>query len=313
MLISTAELQAVNTNILSAYTDAMDVEVDESWKKLVNTGTYSAAGVMPNFMGDVPDLIPFGLTRQVKHFKENGFRLTGKVFESTGEIPVTTIRDGIVTTQAELGRKFAKKALAHPAQAVFGLIKANAVSLYDGKPLFSQDHPEQFDIAVAPTGEAIETVTKTASNDIVAAAGEAGKFSWCVVGDTAMGDFYIREGEDYAIEMPGLDRPSDYTFDTDKVKVGLRVRFICEAGLWFTVVRSNKVLNAENLQEAIDLLHSFKNDRGSLLNLSAKYLVVPQIGGKAAADKVVGAALINGGESNTLNGALETIASRVLN
>lgn len=314
MLISTAQLEAVNTNVMSGYEDALDAHVDETWKKLVNTGTYGAAGAMPNFMGDVSDLIEFGATRQVKHFKENGFRLTGKVYETTGEISVVSIRDGIVTTQTEIGRKFARKAAAHPGQAVFGLLKRNAVSLYDSKPLFAQDHPEVFDVTVdAQTGEAIETVVSTASNDIVAGPGEAGAFSWYVAADYPIGDFLIREGEDYQIEMPGLDRPSDYTFDTDKVKVGLRVRFICEAGLWFTVVRSNKVLNAENLQEAIDLLHSFKSDKGALLNMQAKYLVVPQIGGKAAADKVVGAALVNGGDTNTLNGALEIISSRVLN
>ncbi len=314
MLITTADLQAVNTNVLSGYEDALDVHVDESWKKLVNTGTYGAAGALPNFMGDVPDLIEFGATRQVKHFKENGYRLTGKVYESTGEISVTSIRDGITTTQTEIGRKFARKALAHPGQAVFGLLKGNAVSQYDQKPLFAQDHPEVFNVSVnAQTGEVTQTTVSTASNDIVAAEGEAGAFTWYVAADYPIGDFLIREGEDYTIEMPGLDRPSDYTFDTDKVKVGLRVRFICEAGLWFTVVRSNKVLNAENLQEAIDLLHSFKSDKGALLNMQARYLVVPQIGGKAAADKVVGAALVNGGDTNTLNGALEIISSRVLN
>lgn len=312
MLISNAELQSVNTNLLSGYNDAMDIAVDESWKKLVNTGTYSAAGAMPNFMGDVSDLIVFGLTRQVKHFKENGFRLTGKVYESTGEIAVTTIRDGITTTQAELGRKFARKAQAHPAQVVFGLLKTNAVSLYDGLPLFSAAHPEVFEVTTGQNGEAIETVVSTAANDIVAAPGEAGKFTWFVAADYAVGDFLVREGEDYTIEMPGLDRPSDYTFDTDKVKVGLRVRFICEAGLWFTVVRSNKPLTAENVQEAIDLLHSFKSDKGQPLQLNAQYLVVPQIGGKAAADKVVGAALVNGGDTNTLNGALEVISSKYL-
>ena len=314
MLITNAELEAVNTNVLSSYVDAMDTPADESWKKLVNTGTYGAAGTTLGFMGDVPDLIPFGLTRQVKHFKEKGWRLTGEVYESTGEISVVSIRDGIVTNQTEIGRKFAKKAQAHPGQVVFGLLKRNAVSLYDSKPLFAPDHPEVFDVTVnAQTGEATETVVSTASNDIVAAPGEEGKFYWYVAADYPIGDFRIREGEDYQIEMPGLDRPSDHTFDTDNVKVGLRVRFICEAGLWFTVVRSNKVLNAENLQEAIDLLHSFKNDKGALLNMQAKYLVVPQIGGKAAADKVVGAALVNGGDTNTLNGALEIISSRVLN
>jgi phage major head subunit gpT-like protein len=88
--------------------------------------------------------------------------------------------------------------------------------------------------------------------------------------------------------------------------MGWRARKIFAPGLWIDTVKSAKALTADNLQEAIALAHSFRNEQGEKVDNAPPHLVVPR-SLEAAADKLIKAAFINGGDSNTNLNKLQVI------
>lgn len=305
------KIQEYNTSLLAGYQQKLDSESDESWKLLFETGTYGAEGLLLAYLSAMPGMVPFGETRQIKHIKEKGVRLTGETYESTIGVSVNIINDGLLSSASKLGSHYGDVARSHPPEKSFGTLKSNAISEFDGKPFFAQDHNMQFTLAKDGNGQVIETVTKTASNDIVAAEGEEGAFTWYLAADTTIGEYKTRDSEEMTLEMPGIDSASDRTFLTDEVLIGLRTREICELGCWFTCVRSNKPLTYETLKEAKQLLESYTNSEGRPLSLKAKYLVVPSAGEEDAAS-VIGDTLLDTGKINPMRGKYTIISSKYL-
>jgi phage major head subunit gpT-like protein len=113
--------------------------------------------------------------------------------------------------------------------------------------------------------------------------------------------------------MPGINTASDTTFFTDKVHVGLRARVSAAAGLWHNVVRSKATLTGAHLQDAINLMASFKNDKGQPLPGQAAYLFI-KAGGtlEAAAEALINAQFEAGGANNIYYKRLQLIKTKYL-
>jgi phage major head subunit gpT-like protein len=302
-LVKNSTLQELNAVVSGKYDSAMALGADSSADVLAATDKFDAAGYVLPFIGDVPELRAWTSgSRVVKNLKEYGMRLNGTVAESTVGISVSDLNDGLVANQAKIGAGFAEKAKLHKPKALAAVLNTNAVSLFDNAALFG-DH------TLANPDNALDTTTY--NNSISTGTGKY----WYVVHSTAMAQplaFGVRTGEDYKVEVAGgTPAGAEHTFFTDEVVVGLRTRFVAASGLWFFIVRSNKAFTDANLQEAIDLLDSFRGDRGDVLDNDATHCVVPT-SLVPAAEKVLKAQLVNGGDSNTYAGKLELVVNKYL-
>lgn len=295
-LIKNSVITEVDATVNGKYVASLAAAVpDESEDVLADTDKYDAAGYVLPFMGGVPKLRKWITgSRQVKSLNEYGMRLTGSVWESTVGISVTDLADGITTNLARLGAAFATEKMARKPEALAELLNENAVSLFDNAPLFGDHTFTNPDNALDVTtyNNSIETGT--------------GAF-WYVVhsSPSAKPMFYaLRTGEEGSIQIPGgTPQGSEHTFFNDEAVIGLRMRDLAGTGLWFYIVRSNKAFTADNLQEAIDRLASFRNDRGQQMPNKATHAVVPSTM-VPAAEKVLKAVLVNGGDTNTYAGKL---------
>jgi phage major head subunit gpT-like protein len=304
-LIKNEALTEVQATVNGRYAAVLAANpADASQDVLADTGKYGSSGYVLPFLGGVPKLRKWTSgSRVVKSMREFGFRATGYVWESTAGISVVDVNDGLIADQATIGEGFALADLAHKPEALATILNANEVSLFDNQPLFG-DHefvnPDD-PLDVTTYNNSIETGT--------------GPFWYCIHSSTGAKPlvYALRTGEEGNIEFPaGSPAGSEHTFMTDEILVGLRKRVIATAGLWFLIVRSNKALNAANMQEAKNLLASFRNDRADFLNNDATHIVVPT-GLVPDGDKVLKAQYVNGGDSNIYAGTLALVANKWLN
>ena len=75
---------------------------------------------------------------------------------------------------------------------------------------------------------------------------------------------------------------------------------------------SDAALTSENLRAAMDVQAGFRNDKGRRLGKKAKYLVVSRANA-GAAEKLIKAALVDGGNTNLDLGRLQMIVLDDLN
>lgn len=287
MPLSQAQVDELRVTGTSSFETQLSQSVDETYKLFTAQESFGSEGYVPVLLGGIGAGQEWLNSRVMHRINEYGVKYTGKVYENSVVMKNTQVADAIAATAAKVGSELAKDSRQDSALRAISILTANPNG-FDGEPLFG---------------------THTYS----AAAGAA---SYSNLIDGTGPAFYLlneyslveatRTGEATTFGVIGGTQDSHLGFTEDSVAMGWRHRKIFAPGFWANAVCSKAPLTSENLRAAMTTQVKFKNDAGKRIGAKAKYLVVGH-SNAAAAEKLIKAALIDGGNTNLDLGRLQLI------
>lgn len=287
MPLSQAQVDELRVTVSSAAETQLSQVVDETYKLFTMQDVFGSEGYVPVLMSGIGAAQEWLTTRVMHPMKEYGVKYTGKVFENSVTMKNTQVADAVAITGAKVGTELAKDARQDSALRAISILVANPNG-FDADPLFG-DHTYS-----AVSGSPVY------SNDI---AGTNPPFyllnEYSLIEAT-------RTGEDTTFGVIGGTQDSHLGFTADAVAMGWRHRKIFAPGFWANAMRSKAALTSDGLRAAITTQVKFKNDAGKRIGVKPKYLVVGH-SNAAAAEKLIKAALIEGGNTNMDLGRLQLI------
>lgn len=289
MTISAAALAELKSTLSAKFATDLAARVEKAYEAFVTRDTFGSEGYVPFLIGGVGAGQEWTDTRVMRAINEYGIRYVGKLYENSVKIKKTTLADNIAAKAATIGAKMAVSADAHEEIQAYNVLASNPNG-FDGDPLFGLDHKYS-------DAEGADTF----ANVIDGAAA-----AWYLVNKEAL-IIADREGEGYTAQVYGGDN-TEIDFVEDSLAIGWRARKIFAPGFWANAMKCKTALTADNLQSAIALKATFKNDTGELLGNPFTHLVVGR-SNEAAALKLLKAALINGGDTNVYLNRLQLIVS----
>lgn len=262
---------------------------------IVTDDTCSNGGYSPYFLGGIGAGRRWVGNRVYTRLKSYGVKFTCEKFEKTVEISSDEFTDNPAVDGARIGAKLAESATLTEEIETLGVFKNNVVG-FDLDPLFGVheyvDQNADGSVKLDEDGEPV--VIGSYTNDI-AGAGAA----WYLASKNSILRI-TQTGEDYVVTMKGgTPETSEYTFDTDNLAWGWKARKIFRGGMPFYSLRSKAVLTAESYQTAKDLMATFTNDAGELVDNRPTHIVVKRGTPAAiAARKLFTQQFLANGESN---------------
>lgn len=287
MPLSQAQVDEVRVTGTSSFETQLSQAVDETYKLFTLQESFGSEGYVPVMLSGIGAGQEWVNARVMHAISEYGVKFTGKVYENSVKMKNTQVADAIAATAAKVGAELAKDARQDSALRAIGVLKNNAAG-FDQDPLFGTH---------TYSAEPGATVF---SNDI-----DGTNEPWFLLNDYSLVEA-VRTGEGPTFAVIGGTQDSHLGFMEDAVAMGWRYRKIFAPGFWANSVRSKAALTSANLRAAMNLQVKFKNDAGKRLGVKAKYLVVGT-SNAAAAEALIKAALVDGGNSNLDLGRLQLI------
>lgn len=168
-------------------------------------------------------------------------------------------------------------------------LNTNAADL-TGSPVFGTAH------------KYFEDDTLTQSNDLVTSVTGEKVAHWFICGDAPI--LAVVEREPINIDVVG--KGSELQFEYKKIHCGWDQRLLVTPTFFSRIVRSNKAITEDTLNEAIDAFETMKNAAGETLGNVAKYLIVSR-SNKAAAVKLIDTMTNAMGASNVMYKKVEVV------
>lgn len=300
MPLSTAQVDEARVTSTSAFETELQREVEQVYRLFTVQDTFGSEGYMPILLGGIGSGQEWLTTRLMQAINEYGVRFIGKLYENSVKRKNTAVADAIAATAAKIGQALAKDAQGFGQERIEAVIKSNAAG-FDGVPLFG-DHTYEA-LLTDEGGDPIPGSVPTYSNSLAPESNPGA--AWYLFNEYSFVEA-TRTGEDFAMQVNGGTSDSYLGFHEDAIAFGWRARKIYAPGFWANSVRSTYALTSENLRKAMDAQAKFKNDAGKRVGAKAKYLVVNR-SNAAAAEKLIKAALIDGGNTNLDLGRLQLI------
>lgn len=262
---------------------------------IVTDDSCGNGGFSPFLLGGIGPGRKWVGNRVYTRLKSYGVKFVCEKFEKTVEIPSDELTDNPAVDGAKIGSRLAEAAALTEEIETLGVFKNNVVG-FDLDPLFgTHEYVDQnADGTVKLDGDGDPVVLGSYTNDI----GGAGA-TWYLASKKSILRV-TQTGEDYSIVMKGgSETTSDHTFDTDNLVWGWKARKIFRGGLPYYSLRSKAVLTADSYQAAKDLMATFTNDAGELVDNRPTHIVVKRGTAPAiAARKLFTQQFLANGESN---------------
>lgn len=294
MALTKEKLAELITTATGRFVDDMKARVSPV-DAIVTDDTCSNGGYSPYFLGGIGAGRKWIGNRVYTKLRSFGVKFTAEKFEKTVEIPSDELTDNPAVDGAKIGARLAESAALTEAKQTLSVFKDNAVG-FDLDPLFgTHEYVDQnADGSVKLDGVGSPVVLGSYTNDIDGA-GPA----WFLASKKSIVRV-TQVGEDYNVVMKGGSaETSEYTFDTDNLAWGWKARKIFRGGMPYYSVRSKAALTAENYQAAKDLMATFTNDAGELVDNAPTHIVVKRgTAAAAAARKLFTQQFLANGESN---------------
>jgi len=284
MSLSAADLALIKSTKTSKFETVLANVSEQTYQLFTVQDTFGAEGYVPTLLGGLGAGQEWLTSRVLHSVNEFGVRFVGKVYENSVQVKKEALRISPVATAAKYGAALAKDASGFSNTKVISLLAANA-SGFDNDPLFGTHT-----FSDAPGAE-------SQSNLIAGSA-----IKWYLLNEES---FVEATAEGYTSQVYGGDN-TEIDFKEDSVAFGWRAVKIFAPGFWANAVASQADLTSANLNAAIALQAGFKNDKGVRIGAKAKYLVVPRAL-SAAAEKLIKAALVDGGNTNIDMGRLTLV------
>lgn len=298
-IVTPSLIAGLQTGYKKIYQDAYnEAEAASFWSKVATEVPSTSDSETYGWLGDFPDMREWIGSRVVKDMAASSYQITNKDWESTVGVDRNAIEDDKLGIYNPRFKMMGHAAARKPDQLMADLMKAAQSTIgYDGQNFYDTDHPVYAE--VDGTG-AVSTV----SNLDVPVGREAAPMWHLLDTSRPLLPFIFQSRKKPVFEAKTNPTTSDTVFMEKKYLYGVDSRSNVGLGFWQLAYGSRAALTQDTFDAAFTAMQQFKADGGRPLGITPTLLVVPPAL-RSAANKVVKAMTIDGGDSNTNFGAVD--------
>lgn len=284
--LTQAQIDLLKTTLVARWNAGLAMTAAD-WKRIAKLISSSGKSNTYEWLSQFPAFREWVGSRLHKVFKENGYNVPNRKFETTVDVKVEDIEDDNLGQYGTLAEGAGQSAADLMNDLVFGLIATGFNSLcYDGQYFFDTDHP------VAANEDGSGAITPV--SNLQAGAGAP----WVLLcTKRAASPFYLQERT-----KPRFDAITSVNntnvFDLDVYSFGGRWRGEAVFGFWQCAFGSKAALDATNFNAAFTAMMKVKGDGGRKLGVVPDLLVTGP-DNAAAAEALLKALQNANGASNT--------------
>lgn len=244
-----------------------------------------------DWLGVAPGMREWVGDRVIQSLGSHGFTIENKDWEQTVGVERNRIADDRYGVYSPIVQRMGEAAKLHLDELVFGLINdGRTETCYDGDPFFSTSHPH----------EDAGSVSNLDSDG-------AGPYWYLLDLSSGVKPFIVqmREQPKFVSKTSLTD---DNVFFQKKFIMGADGRYNVGFGLWQQAFASNNTLDADHFWQYWEAMRAFTADNGKPLTIRPTHLLVPSSLEREATE-LLGASLIDGGDTNLLKGKVSLIVS----
>lgn len=284
--LTQAQLDALKTTLVARWNAGLAM-TNPDWMKIAKKVPSSGKSNTYEWLSQFPAFREWIGSRLHKVFKENGYNVPNRKFETTVDVKVDDIEDDAVGQYGLIAEGAGQSASDLMNDLVFALIGLGfTTTCYDGQFFFDTDHP------VTANEDGTGAVTTVSNVQAGAAA------PWVLLcTKRAPSPFYLQERIPPRFDSV-TSAQNNNVFDLDVYSFGGRWRGEAAFGFWQCAFGSKAVLDTTNFQAAYTAMMKFKGDGQRKLGIIPDTLVVGP-DNVAAAETLLKAAQNANGASNT--------------
>jgi len=281
-----AQLDALKTSLVARWNAGLAM-TNPDWMKIAKKIQSSGKSNTYEFLSQFPAFREWVGARLHKVFKETGYNVPNRKFETTVDVKRDDWEDDNIGQYGLLAEGAGQSASDLMNDLVFQLIGLGFnTTCYDGQYFFDTDHP------VAANEDGTGAVTNV--SNLQAGAGAP----WVLLcTKRAASPFYLQER--IAPQFDSITSVQNANvFDLDVFSFGGRWRGEAAFGFWQCAFGSKAALTAANFEAGYDAMLGFKGDGQRKLGTIADTLVTGA-SNRAAAEAILDKEKLANGESNT--------------
>jgi len=285
-VMTQAQLDALKTSLVARWNAGLAM-TNPDWMKIAKKIQSSGKSNTYEFLSQFPAFREWVGARLHKVFKETGYNVPNRKFETTVDVKRDDWEDDNIGQYGLLAEGAGQSASDLMNDLVFQLIGLGFnTTCYDGQYFFDTDHP------VAANEDGTGAVTNV--SNLQAGAGAP----WVLLcTKRAASPFYLQER--IAPQFDSITSVQNANvFDLDVFSFGGRWRGEAAFGFWQCAFGSKAALTAANFEAGYDAMLGFKGDGQRKLGTIADTLVTGA-SNRAAAEAILDKEKLANGESNT--------------
>lgn len=301
-MLTKERLLEVMTTVSARFADVLKARTQAPIEAIVTEDTCGSNGYSPFLLGSLGAGRKWVGSRVYARLKSYAVRFQPEKFEKTVEVEADELADNPAFNGAKVADRLMESWSLTDAKELQGILKNNKAG-FDGEPLFGEHEyvDQNADGTIKLDAQGAPVVLGTYVNDI---AGD--QAAWYLASKNSL--VRVTREEPSIVMKGGSADSSEHTFDEDTLVWGWKARKIYAPGLAFYTVRSRKALTEATYQEAEDLMATFINDSGELVDNKATHIVVKRgTPAATAAKRIFGRQLVDGGENNIYFGRVQII------
>lgn len=252
------------------------------------------------WLGQFPGLREWVGERVVRDIASHGYRLVNRLYESTVDLPRTTIEDDQYGVFGSVFRAAGEAAAAHPCELAYGaLIRGFSQECYDGQYFFDSDH-------AGPDGGNVSN--RGATVPVQSSIDDGTQVPWFLVcGNRHIKPILYQTRIPYMVQAM-TQAHDEQVFSRDIYRWGVRGRGAAGYGLWQLAYGSVDALDANAFRTARVRIMEALGDVGRTMGYRPTHLIVPPEL-EYAALQILNADRLANGASNVWRGKAELIVS----
>lgn len=261
-VLTQAQIDLLKTSLVARWNAGLAL-TNADWKKIAKQVPSSGKSNTYEWLSQFPAFRQWVGARLHKVFKENGYNVPNRKFETTVDVKVEDIEDDNIGQYGTLAEGAGQSAADLMNDLVFQLVSTGFASLcYDGQYFFDIDHP------VAANEDGTGAVTNVSNMQAGAGA------PWVLLcTKRAASPFYLQERTKARFDSVTSINNAN-VFDLDVYSFGGRWRGEAAFGFWQCAFGSKAVLDATNFAAAYTAMMKFKGDGDRKLGITPDTLLV---------------------------------------
>lgn len=281
-----AQLDLLKTTLLARWNAGLAMTAPD-WKKIAKLVQSSGRSNTYEWLSQFPAFREWIGSRLHKQFKENGYNVPNRKFETTVDVKREDWEDDALGQYGALAEGAGQSASDLMNDLVFNLVGLGFTTIcYDGQYFFDTDHP------VAANEDGTGAVTQVSNMQAGAGA------PWVLLcTKRAAAPFYLQERIAPQFDSITTAQNSN-VFDNDVFSFGGRWRGEAAFGFWQCAFGSKATLDAANFQAAYTAMMKVKGDGQRKLGIVPDTMLVGP-DNVAAAETLLKAQQNANGSSNT--------------
>jgi phage major head subunit gpT-like protein len=265
MIITPGVLEGIFRGFNTTFNKAFE-GAESQWGDVAMEVPSSTSELTYAWLGQSPRLREWLGDRIVKSVSAYGYTIQNRKFESTVDVPRTSIEDDTFGVFNPLVADMGRAAKENPDELIFSLLGVgNSTVCYDGQYFFDSEHPSY---AADGSEITVSNIQGPAGNDTVGPA-------WYLL-DTSRPIRPFIYQDRIKPQFQALVKDEDANvFWRDAYTYGVRARGNAGFGLWQLAQMSTAPLNGTYYGQLRATMATVRGDEGRLLGVKGTTLVVP--------------------------------------